>query len=106
MGTGKPGGQAQQGASHTAKGGTDKEAGHDLAALEAHRQRQRGQEDLAQKIPGQRGSLLHGIGNDGHSGPVVPPDTEQIRERYHGCTARKARSQGFGIRLGIPCSRV
>ena len=50
-GTGKPGGQAQQGACHTAKGGTDEEAGHHLAAFEAYCQGQGGQEDLAGKIP-------------------------------------------------------
>lgn len=101
-GTGKPGGQAQQGASHTAKGGTDEEAWDHLAAFEAYCQGQGGQEDLAQKIPGQRGSLLHGIGNDGHSGPVVPPDTEQIRERYHGCTARKSPEPGIRDPFGDP----
>ncbi len=83
------------GASHTAKGRPDVETWDYLAAFEAYCQGQGGQEDLAQKIPGQGSALLHGIGNDGHSGPVVPPDTEQIRERYHGCTARKSPEPGI-----------
>ena len=84
------------------KGRPDVETWDHLAAFEAYCQGQGGQEDLAQKIPGQRGSLLHGIGNDGHSGPVVPPDTEQIREHYHGCTARKSPEPGIRDPFGDP----
>lgn len=99
-GGGEPGGQAQQGACHTAKGGTDEEVGHDLAALEAHRQRQRGQEDLAGKIPGQGSALLHGGSDDPHARTVVAPHPEQVGKGHHGHAAQRGPQPGVGHPLG------
>ena len=85
----KFGGQAQQRADHAAEGSAHKEAGHHLAALEPAGKGQRGEEDLAQKIPRQRLSLLHGSGDDAHARAVIAPHAEEIGKADDQHAARK-----------------
>ena len=85
----KPGGQTQQRADHAAEGSAHKKAGHHLAALEPAGKGQCGEEDLAQKIPRQRLSLLHGSNDDAHARAVVPPHAEEIGKADDQHAARK-----------------
>ena len=85
----KPGGQTQQRADHAAEGSAHKKAGHHLAALEPTGKGQRGEEDLAQKIPRQCLSLLHGSGDDAHARAVIPPHAEEIGKADDQHAARK-----------------
>ena len=85
----KFGGQTQQRADHAAEGSAHKKAGHHLAALEPAGKGQRGEEDLAQKIPRQCLSLLHGSGDDAHARAVIPPHAEEIGKADDQHAARK-----------------
>ncbi len=85
----KPGGQTQQRAKNAAEGGPHKEAGHDFAALEPAGKGQRGEEDLAQKVPRQGLALLHGGGDDVHARTVVPAHAEQVGKGDDGHAAHE-----------------
>ena len=93
-GGGEPGGQAQQRAECTAEGRTDVEAGDDLAALEARREGQGRQQYLADKVPRQGLSLLHGGSDDAHACAVVAAHAHQVGEGHHGSTAHDGTHPG------------
>ena len=93
-GGGEPGGQAQQRAECTAEGRTDVEAGDDLAALEARREGQGGQQYLADKVPRQGLPLLHGGSDDAHARAVVAAYAHQVGEGHHGSTAHDGTHPG------------